>query len=277
MRGKVAKQLHQHKADDKCQYSTHQAVNDPMSFSEPRFGHGPNNVPQHNHLRQIDAKSGHTQAGPPCGSGRMSLAVISLGRKMLHHSKQQHGHGHIVDADVTSERIDTLLPCDVEMALHQKLKQWHQNDTEKEEQPEFPAMLTRENRQSILVHVIAQEHIAVIIGKCSKHVVIVIGRLDKRTMLEWDKRRQCPQHQHHLYTTLADGIDALAHQWQSHIDDQQHLDIPQNTLNRLKQDGRQQPGSEIVQDKSMLKQINNGPHDKREQDNTQAVPKEFAA
>lgn len=117
----------------------------------------------------------------------MVTAVISLGGITLHQGKQQGGHGHVVDADVGREGVDVLLPGDMEVALHQKFKHGHHHDAEQEQQAEFPAVLTREHGQAVMVHVIAQQDVAIVVGKGAEHVLAVMGRLDEDAVLIGDE------------------------------------------------------------------------------------------
>ena len=166
----------------------------------------------------------------------MRFRVIALRRKSLYRDKQQGRHRHVIDTDVVGNRVDVLLPGNVELTLHQELKQRHRHDAEGQQQGPNQAIAAAQVGQAVGVQVITQQDVAVIVGKGAKHVVAILRGFNEYAMLVGNERRQDPQGQYHLYPTLADGINALAHQWQSHIDDQQHIDIPQQALNGMEQD-----------------------------------------
>ena len=77
-----------------------------------------------------------------------------------------------------------LLPSNVEMSLYQKFKQRHDHNAENEEQAELPAMLMREHWQAVMVHVVAQQDVAVVVGERPEHVVVIVGRLDEHAVRE---------------------------------------------------------------------------------------------
>ena len=80
-----------------------------------------------------------------------------------------------------------LLPRYVVMPLYQKLKHGHEHDAENEEQGEFPAMLTSEYGQTVMVHVVTQQDVPIIVGERTKHVIMVMRCLDEHAMLIWDE------------------------------------------------------------------------------------------
>ncbi len=104
----------------------------------------------------------------------MILPVILLGSKVLHQGKKQGRHGDVVHADIACHRIDVLLPGDAEIALGQEFEQGHDNDAEQKQQGPLQAMGTRKNGQAVIVHVVAQQDIAVVVGESAKHVVAVL-------------------------------------------------------------------------------------------------------
>lgn len=101
--------------------------------------------------------------------------------------------------------------------------------------------------------------------------------LHENAVLIRDERREYPQHENDLHTTLTDGGDALAHQRQGHIDDRQHIDIPQQSLNGMEQDRREQARREIVQQIGMLEQIDDSPDEQRRQNHPQTALDKAAA
>lgn len=186
--GEETQQHCEQQTDCEGQDTAHQAVNDPRSRAQPRRGQGPDDLTQHNHLRQVDAEGAPAQEGPPQGGGRTGRAVITRRGEPLHDDKQQGGHGDVVDADVVSNRVDVLLPSNVKMVLHQELEQRHYHDAEEEEQRPFPAVLQRENGQAVMVDIVTQQHVAIVVSKRAEHVVAILQRLDEHAVLIGDER-----------------------------------------------------------------------------------------
>ena len=186
-KGKHPQQQGQQQAHGEGQHGTDQAIDYPMGAGEP-WRERPDDLTQDDHLRQVDAEGALAQQWPPRGGCGMGRAVIAARGKTLYHGKQQRCHGDVVDTDVAGDRVDVLLPRDTEVALKQELEQRHHDDAECQQQRPLPAMTAGEYGQAVAMHVVAQQHIAVVVGKGAEHVVAVLRGLDEDAMLIGNER-----------------------------------------------------------------------------------------
>ena len=80
-------QQHEQPADDEGNNAAHQAIYDPMGAGEPRC-EGPYDLPQYQHLAEVDAQGALAQQRPPCGCSGMVLAVVAARGKVLYQQEQ---------------------------------------------------------------------------------------------------------------------------------------------------------------------------------------------